>query len=76
MVNRTKKTIKTVRELPDDCLPMCCTCNAYVKHKNHDDQGSCRANPPQLVVINDELDAKFPVVFHDEWCRRWERRTH
>lgn len=74
MVTRAKKVVKD-KEFPDDCLPMCHTCNAYVKAEGLD-QGSCRANPPELVIINDEPDALFPVVFHDDWCRRYERRTN
>ena len=72
MATRAKKT----QEIPADCLPMCSTCNAYSPTKGHDDQGSCRAYPPQMTVVNDELGAEFPVVFHDEWCRFYERKTN
>ena len=75
MATRAKKTITLMSELPDDCLPMCKTCNAYVKF-DEIDQGTCRANPPQTIVVNDELDAVFPVVLSHEWCRRYERKTN
>jgi len=72
MATRTKKVVTLV---PADCMPLCQHCNAYVKSKDHD-QGSCRANPPQLIVFNDELGAEFPIVFPDEWCRLFVRRVN
>lgn len=37
--------------------------------------GECRFNPPSIVYPTDQI-AKFPIVFHDSWCGRFEEREH
>lgn len=76
MATRGQKTIKIAKEMPEDCLPTCGTCNAFVSEPGDDEWGECHANPPTPILIEDASVYAFPVVPSKEWCRKWERKTH
>jgi hypothetical protein len=60
------------KKIPDDCMPMCSACNAYVKPKNSE-TGDCRLNP-KLAVYNDGvLSWVYAQHKPDDWCKAFER---
>jgi len=58
--------MKQPKPLPKNVLKACMTCTAF-------DRGTCRRNPPALVMRPDGTPARLFVPVDDkDWCLMWE----
>ena len=48
------------------------TCASCVHWEQEDsDGGSCRCYPPTVIVLDGDLDAKWPSTQVNDWCGEW-----
>ena len=62
-------------------MRICDTCAAFGPQVDHgqvvecEDDGACRADPPTMLLVEDDdgwgFVSLFPPVNREDWCGRW-----
>lgn len=53
----------------------CCgNCSAWLPEPQNAAQGVCRAQPPSVLLVGEQVRGYFPPMLETGWCRQWAQK--
>lgn len=50
---------------------ICGTCRSFKANENNPPFGHCKRFPPQIIVVDDWPNSRFPAVEGSDYCDEW-----